>query len=75
MISRHPGNQMSRTGNTMHAAPRPAAPDYGIIFNHDGTFHGLSECPQQVDDFLAEVIEPIRAKYGPIGELNEDLRV
>ena len=35
----------------------------------------VGRAPQQVDDFLAEVIEPIRAKYGPIGELNEDLRV
>ena len=35
----------------------------------------VGRAPQQVDDFLAEVIDPIRAKYGPIGELNEDLRV
>ena len=31
--------------------------------------------PQQVDDFVAEVIEPIRARYGPIGELDDKLRV
>lgn len=43
----------------MHAAPRPAAPDYGIIFNHDGTFHGLSEYPQQVDDLLEKVYGPL----------------
>lgn len=35
----------------------------------------VGRAPQQVDDFLTEVIDPIRAKYGPTGELNEDLRV
>ncbi len=43
----------------MDTSSRPAPPDYGIIFNHDGTFHGLSEYPQQVDDLLNKVYGPL----------------
>ena len=43
----------------MDTASRPAPPDYGIIFNHDGTFHGLSEYPQQLDDLLDKVYGPL----------------
>ena len=33
--------------------PRP--PDYGIIYNWDGTPHGLSEVPQSTEDFIEKV--------------------
>ncbi len=39
---------------------RPAPPDYGIMFNHDGTFHGKSEYPQRVDELLDKVYGPLR---------------
>lgn len=39
---------------------RPAPPDYGILFNHDGTFHGTSEYPQQVDDLLGKIYGPLK---------------
>ena len=38
---------------------RQAPPDYKIIFNHDGTFHGTSEYPQQVDDLLDKIFLPL----------------
>lgn len=38
---------------------RPAPPDYGIMFNNDGTFHGASEYPQQLDDLLDKVYGPL----------------
>ncbi len=44
----------------MDTSSRPAPPDYGIIFNHDGTFHGLSEYPQQVGDLLNKVYGPLK---------------
>ena len=39
---------------------RPASPDYGIMFNHDGTFLGKSEYPQRVDELLDKIYGPLR---------------
>jgi hypothetical protein len=44
----------------MNPAERPPPPDYGVLFNHDGTFHGYSEYPQQVDDLLDKIYGPLK---------------
>lgn len=35
----------------------------------------VGRAPEQVDEFLAEVIEPIRAKYPPVKELDGEVKV
>ena len=49
-----------------------AAVDFASTLN---ALDYVGRAPQQVDDFLAEVIEPIRARFGPVGEPDEELRV
>ena len=44
----------------MHPNERPAPPDYGIMFNHDGTFHGKSEYPQRIDELLDKLYGPLQ---------------
>ena len=51
--------------------PRP--PDYGVIFNWDGSPHGSSEVPQSTDTFLEKVYAPfedtqVGAHFWTIGE-------
>ena len=51
--------------------PRP--PDYGIIFNWDGSPHGSSEVPQSTETFLEKVYAPLEgtqvgAHFWTIGE-------
>ena len=44
----------------MKSHDRPSPPDYGIMFNHDGTFLGKSEYPQRVDDLLDKIYGPLQ---------------
>ena len=44
----------------MHPNERAAPPDYGIMFNHDGTFHGKSEYPQQIDELVDKLYRPLQ---------------
>ena len=45
--------------SAMHREKRPQPPDYGILFNNDGTMHGASEYPQRIDDLLGKIYGPI----------------
>ena len=45
--------------SAMHRENRPQPPDYGILFNNDGTMHGASEYPQRIDDLLDKIYGPI----------------
>ena len=47
-------------GGAMLSHDRPAPPDYGIMFNHDGTFLGKSEYPQRVDELLDKIYGPLQ---------------
>ena len=44
----------------MKSHDRPSPPDYGIMFNHDGTFLGKSEYPQRIDDLLDKIYGPLQ---------------
>ena len=44
----------------MESHERSAPPDYGIMFNHDGTFHGKSEYPQRIDELLDKLYGPLQ---------------
>jgi adenylosuccinate lyase len=35
----------------------------------------VGRAPQQVDEFLAEVVEPIRARYGQAAAMGAEVRV
>ena len=39
-------------------------PDYGILFNNDGTMHGASEYPQRIGDLLDKIYGPIEGYAG-----------
>ena len=47
--------------NAMQHENRIPPPDYGILFNNDGTMHGASEYPQRIEDLLDKI-------YGPIAD-------
>ncbi len=44
----------------MQSHDRPSPPDYGIMFNHDGTFLGKSEYPQRIDYLLDKIYGPLQ---------------
>ena len=44
----------------MQINDRPSPPDYGIMFNHDGTFLGKSEYPQRIDELLDKIYGPLQ---------------
>lgn len=46
--------------SAMHRENRPQPPDYGILFNNDGTMHGASEYPQRTDDLLDKIYGPLK---------------
>lgn len=56
----------------LKADPLLAGVDFGSVLDH-GQFIGRA--PQQVDDFLAEEIEPIRQRYRPLLGQNAEVTV